>query len=77
MACLKLSSKNQIVLPKDARKAMNVKGGDELLVVVKGSVTLLMPKPKSYAEALSGKGKDLYPKDYLEEERKSWSVKSA
>lgn len=72
MRSLKLSSKNQIVLPKEAREAMNVKGGDELLVIIKGGVTLLMPKPKKYAECLSGKGKGLYPKDYLEEERRGW-----
>lgn len=72
MACLKLSSKNQIVLPKEAREAMRVKGGDELLVVVKGNLTLLMPKPKSYSEALSGKGKGVYPADYLKKERRSW-----
>ncbi len=72
MSYLKLSSKNQIVLPKEARKAMNVKGGDELLVVVKGNVTILMPKPKKYAEALSGIGKGIYPRDYLKRERRSW-----
>lgn len=72
MTSLKLSSKNQIVLPKEAREAMNVKRGDELLVIVKGGVTLLMPKPKKYAESLSGKGKGLYPKDYLKEERRGW-----
>ncbi|HEX9758218.1 MAG TPA: AbrB/MazE/SpoVT family DNA-binding domain-containing protein [Nitrospiria bacterium] len=72
MGHLKLSSKNQIVLPKEARKAMNVQGGDELLVVVKGRVTLLMPKPKNYQKALSGKGKTLYPKNYLKKERGSW-----
>ena len=72
MSFLKLSSKNQIVLPKEAREAMRVKGGDELLVVVKGNVTLLMPKPKKYVEALSGKGKGIYPKDYLEKERRAW-----
>ncbi len=72
MSYLKLSSKNQIVLPKEARKAMNVKGGDEILVVVKGNVTILMPKPKKYAEALSGIGKGIYPRDYLKRERRSW-----
>lgn len=72
MACLKLSSKNQIVLPKEAREAMRVKGGDELLVVVKGNITVLMPKPESYTEALSGKGRDIYPADYLKKERGSW-----
>ena len=37
MPAVKLSSKNQMVLPKEAREAMHVKGGDELLVVVKGN----------------------------------------
>jgi len=72
MPHLKLSSKNQIVLPKEAREAMHVKGGDELLVVVKGKTTVLMPKPKSYAQALGGAGKGLYPKNYLKKERRSW-----
>lgn len=72
MTYLKLSSKNQIVLPKEARQAMGVKGGDPLLVVVKGDITLLMPKPKKYAQALLGKGKELYPKNYLKKERRSW-----
>lgn len=72
MAYSKLSSKNQIVLPKEAREAMKVKGGDELLVVVKGSVTLVMPKPKKYLQELAGKGKGIYPAHYLKNERRSW-----
>jgi AbrB family looped-hinge helix DNA binding protein len=69
---LTLSSKNQIVLPKEARQAMGVRGGDQILVVVKGRVTLLLPKPPKYARALSGSGKGLYPKRYLKTERRSW-----
>lgn len=72
MSYLKLSSKNQIVLPREARDAMGVKGGDELLVVVKGDITIIMPKPKQYAKALSGKGKGVYPKDYIRKERNAW-----
>ncbi len=72
MTSLKLSSKNQIVLPREAREAMNVKGGDELLVVVKGGVTLLMPKPKNYEKALAGKGKGVYSGKHIDEERRSW-----
>ena len=72
MPYLKLSSKNQLVLPREARDAMRVKGGDELLVVVKGDVTIIMPKPKEYCEALSGKGKNIYPKNYIRKERSSW-----
>lgn len=72
MGSLKLSSKNQIVLPRQAREAMQVKGGDELVVVVKGAVTILMPKPSRYADALAGKGKGLYRRTYLKRERRSW-----
>ncbi len=72
MSYIKLSTKNQIVLPREAREAMKVKGGDSLLVVVKGGITLLMPKPKKYVEALLGRGKTIYPKDYLKKERGSW-----
>ncbi len=72
MQTVKLSSKNQIVLPKEARDAMRLKGRDELLVVVKDNVTVIMPKPKSYRSALAGTGKGVYRRDYLKKERKSW-----
>lgn len=69
---VRLSSKNQIVLPREAREAMHLKGRDELLVVVKNNVTIIMPKPESYQAALSGIGKGIYPKSHLKKERGSW-----
>ncbi len=72
MRAIKLSSKNQLVLPKEAREAMHVKGGDELLVVIKGNTTVILPKPKTYAKSLYGKGKGVYAKNYLKKERQSW-----
>jgi AbrB family looped-hinge helix DNA binding protein len=69
---IRLSSKNQIVLPREAREAMHLKGRDELLVVVKDDVTVIMLKPKNYREALSGAGKGVYPKVYLKKERGAW-----
>ncbi len=69
---VKLSSKNQIVLPREAREAMNLKGRDELLVVVKDGVTVIMPKPKSWRAALAGSGKGIYSAAYLKKERRSW-----
>ena len=72
MAVQKLSSKNQIVLPKEARQAMGVRGGDELLIVVKDDLTLVMPKPKRYAQPLRGLAKGTYPSGYLTRERRSW-----
>jgi AbrB family looped-hinge helix DNA binding protein len=72
MAVQKLSSKNQIVIPKEARQAMGVKDGDELLIVVKEDLTIVMPKPKRYAKTLQGLAKGMYPSGYLKRERQSW-----
>ena len=72
MSIAKLSSKNQIVIPREARHALKVKSGDELVVVVRGEHIIMMKRPKSYAAALHGLGKNLFPPDYLEKERQSW-----
>lgn len=72
MPAVKLSSKNQMVLPREAREAMHVKSGDELLVVVKGNTAVILPMPESHTRALAGRGKGLYSKDYLKKERRSW-----
>ena len=47
-----------------------VKGGDELLIVVKNDLTLVMPK--RYAKTLRGLAKDPYSSGYLKRERRSW-----
>jgi AbrB family looped-hinge helix DNA binding protein len=67
-----LSSKNQIVIPKEAREALGVKPGDKLLVVVHGTKIIVLEKPKSFAEAIRGIARNLYPEDYLQKERDSW-----
>jgi AbrB family looped-hinge helix DNA binding protein len=67
-----LSSKNQIVVPREARKALGLTPGTKLRVVVRGDTVILMRTPKSYAEKLAGIAKGLYPPDYLDEERESW-----
>ena len=72
MAEAKLSSKNQIVIPLEARKALGLKSGDKLLIVPRGETLIVMRKPKNYAKAIIGMAKDMYPPDYLERERESW-----
>jgi len=68
---VKLSSKNQIVIPREAREALGARAGSHLLVVVRnGSVTLL-PKPQDYATALRGLSKP-FPRGFLRKERDSW-----
>jgi AbrB family looped-hinge helix DNA binding protein len=72
MAESTLSSKNQIVIPLEARKALGLKPGDKLLVVPRGETIIVMRKPKNYAKAILGIAKGMYPPDYLERERESW-----
>ena len=67
-----LSSKNQIVVPREAREALGLKPGDEILIVVRGPKVILLRKPKSYSSATRGLAPNLYGKDYLKKERDSW-----
>ena len=69
---VKLSTKYQIVIPRDARDALGVKAGDRLLIVPKGDTVILLRKPKKYTEAITGIGKGFYAVDYLAKERESW-----
>jgi AbrB family looped-hinge helix DNA binding protein len=72
MAEATLSSKNQIVIPREAREALGLKPGDKLLVVSQGDRLIIMQKPRSYRAALRGLRTTPYPKNYLQEERESW-----
>ena len=67
-----LSSKNQIVVPKEAREALGLKPGSKLMVVLRGDSVILTKKPKSFVEVLRGIARGTYPKDYLKKERESW-----
>jgi AbrB family looped-hinge helix DNA binding protein len=72
MAEATLSSKNQIVIPREAREALNLKAGDKLIVSVRGERVIVLQKPKSYADAIRGIARKTYPKNYLKKERRSW-----
>ncbi len=72
MAEATLSSKNQIVIPREAREALGLKPGDKLLVTTTAHGVYLYPKPKSFRKAIRGLGKGLYGPDYLNKERDDW-----
>jgi AbrB family looped-hinge helix DNA binding protein len=72
MTEITLSSKNQIVVPREARKALGLKPGDKLLVAVHAGRLIVMQKPRSHGKALQGIGKGWFPDGYLERERESW-----
>ena len=67
-----LSSKHQIVVPREAREALGLKPGARLQVVVRGRTVILMTKPKSATKALAGVARRNYPSGYLNRERATW-----
>ena len=71
-----LSSKNQIVVPKEAREKLNIGPGQELLVLVRENRIVLVPRPQDFADRMAGLHKDVWTDvdtdSYLEEERDSW-----
>jgi AbrB family looped-hinge helix DNA binding protein len=67
-----VSSKNQIVIPREAREALGLRSGDKVLVVVRGKRVLVLQKPESHREAIRGLAGKAYPSRYLEKERQSW-----
>jgi AbrB family looped-hinge helix DNA binding protein len=74
---VKVSVKYKITIPKIARKELNLKKGDRLLVDVQDSVIVLIPEPKHYADHLQGLHseiwKDIDIQEYLSGERKAWT----
>jgi len=69
---VRLSSKHQIVIPRESREVLGLKPGDRLLVVTLGEQVILLRKPIRHAEATASLGRGLYPKRYLESERRAW-----
>ena len=72
MAEVTLSTKNQIVVPREARQALRTRPGDKLLVVTRGETVIVLRKPKKYTDAIRGMGASVYPPGYLPGERESW-----
>jgi AbrB family looped-hinge helix DNA binding protein len=67
-----LSAKNQIVIPREAREALQLKPGDKLVVVVRGERVIVLQKPESYHVAIRGIARGVYSSSYLQKERRSW-----
>jgi len=75
-ALVTLSSKNQIVIPKSARKKLAIEPGDQLILDVEKDSLILKAKPKSYVKHLRGLHRGIWrgvdATDYVKKERESW-----
>lgn len=73
-AIVTLSSKFQIVIPREAREAMGLSAGDELLVLSKPDRVVIVPKPRKFAKHMAGLHREIWQgaQSYLQDERESW-----
>jgi len=78
LATVKVSSRNQIALPSQARKKLGIQPGDRLLVDVQDGVLVLIPQPEDYVAAMTGLHREVWDgidtEAYLNEERDAWQV---
>ena len=73
---VKVSSKYQVVIPKEAREKVGLGKGDTLIVDVEDDVITMRRRPESFMEYGRGLHRDVWEKidteKYLEELRREW-----
>ncbi len=74
---VKLSERNQMVLPKAAREALGIEPGGRVMVIVEGQDVRLLPEPESWSDYIYGLGKSMWEglgggDNFLREERAAW-----
>jgi AbrB family looped-hinge helix DNA binding protein len=73
----KISTRNQVSLPKGVRQALGLQPGDTVLFIIQGEVVRLARRPANLTEYTYGLGKEAWEKlgggeAFLREERGSW-----
>jgi AbrB family looped-hinge helix DNA binding protein len=75
---VKVSSRYQISIPAAARRQLNIKAKDRLLVDIQDGMLVLLPEPKDYVEKLAGLHREIWQgvdvASYLNEERAAWET---
>jgi AbrB family looped-hinge helix DNA binding protein len=73
---IKISSKYQIVIPREVREKLNLKAGDKLIIKTNNEKIIIYPQPKSYAKYALGLGKEILKgidaTEYVRKERETW-----
>ena len=73
---VKVSSKYQIVIPREAREKLDLKAGDKLIIKANNEKIIIYPQPKNYAKYALGLGKEIWQgidaTEYVRKEREAW-----
>lgn len=75
---IKVTSRYQMVIPKELRKQMQLQPGDELIASVENGILSLCIKPQSYTQYLLGYSSKTWQEQtaqiYQRVERNSWNI---
>jgi len=70
-----VSSKYQIVIPREVREKLDLKAGDKLIIKTNNEKIIIYPQPKSYAKYALGLGKEIWQgidaTEYVRKERET------
>ena len=73
---VKVSRRNQIAVPQQARKRLNIHSGDQLLVDIQDGLIVLIPQPQCYTDTLVGLNQEIWidvdAQSYIDKEREAW-----
>lgn len=75
IASARISSRYQVVIPKEVRDALHIQPQDTLLFLIDGDAVHIRPRPASFTQRLLGLHKHLWeqlPRNWLDEERAGW-----
>lgn len=74
---VRVSRKHQVVVPREAREALGIGAGDELVVEVEKGKVMIKARPKSYARHMLGLHKSVWKgvrvEEYIRKEREAWA----
>lgn len=74
---VKVSSKNHIAVPAEARKELGIEPGDYLLVTIRDGLMYVMREPDDWVEYTSGLGREVWEgidvDEYINQERDAWT----
>jgi AbrB family looped-hinge helix DNA binding protein len=80
MLSVKVSTKHQVVVPSEARRALGIKAGDRLSVEVTPDSIILRPRPDHASARLRGLGSEVWqgvdPVDFVRQLRSEWDERS-
>lgn len=71
----KVSTRYQVVIPKEVRELLHIQPEDTVLFLIDGEQVYLRPRPRSFTEMLRGLHRQVWADDaaaWLEEERAAW-----